>query len=109
MSTPEQDRLHYRRSPILIPVAHPVTVAWVPMQIAGLNVTFHVVVLIFANVFMKSVSPLPFLISLVVVHLILIVVCNREPHLWSIMQATGRSVRTTRNIIPKRKGIRLAP
>lgn len=109
MSGTEQDRLHYRRSPILLPVANPVTAAWVPVQIAGLNVAFHVVVLIFANVFSNSISPAPFFVSLGVVHIILIFVCNREPHLWTIMQATGRAIRSTRNIVTKKKGIRLVP
>lgn len=108
MSTQEQDRLYYRRSPILLAVANPVTIAWVPVPIAGLNLIFYVVLMIFANVFFEA-SPLPFFIMLFATHIALIFVCSREPHLWSIMQATGRSLRSSKNIVPKKNGIRLAP
>lgn len=107
----EQENLgkfYYRRSPILAPVANPVTVAWVSFPMAVLNVVAHVVLLIFASAF-ADVSPTPFFASLGACHIGLIFVCNKEPHLFSILRASGQAIRQTKNIAPVKKGIKLVP
>jgi len=73
-----------------------------------LNVVTNVLLLVFASAFV-DMSPTPFFVSLAACHIGLIFICNREPHLFSVLRAAGQAIRETKNVVPVKKGVKLVP
>jgi hypothetical protein len=82
---------------ILRAIANPPTLFWAPQLLAMVNMGMHAIFMIFGWGFFR-VSPLPFIVSLIVFHLILASMAQREPHLATLWQSWGRGTKKTTNL-----------
>ena len=96
------------REPILKAVAMPPRLFWAPMQVALINMTVHLA-LILIMIAVVDLNPLWLLTSLVGFHSILVSYGAREPHLSRMLMAWGKSGPNTSHSIYPNRGIKLAP
>ena len=96
------------REPILKAVAMPPRIFWAPMQVAIINMTVHLA-LILIMIAVVDLNPLWLLASLVSTHALLVSYGTREPHLSKMLMAWGKSGPNTSHSIYSSRGIKLAP
>jgi len=92
-------------SRILNAVAAPPKMLFVPVQAAGGNMVFHVTIMMLFQSIFTTINPLIFLLSAVIGHILLIIWGFKEPHMSTLIQARGKSMRRSKNLI-KPKGYR---
>lgn len=92
---------------ILTAVAYPPTMLFVPVELAGGNVAFNIILMVIGTVIL-DLSPLIWLFTAVAGHAILLVLSFREPHIVSMMRAIGTSKHQSRNIV-KSEGMKYVP
>ena len=93
--------------PILKSVAMPPRFLWAPQVPAILNMAVQMAIA-FITIGIFSINPLFNLISIVIVHLVLIAIGVREPHLSTMLQSQGPFARTYHSVY-KKPGRKLAP
>lgn len=82
-------------------VAMPPNVMFAPMVPAAANMGLWSLLMMFSQVvFAGTASPLLFIIGAIVSHIGLILWGFKEPHLSTVMQARGQSMRSTKNLKP---------
>ena len=95
------------REQILKAVAAPPKILWAPFLPVLLNIGVQFPFM-FAAIGTFDVNPLVFVCTIVIVHLIIIIWANKEPHISNMIQAFGQCYRITHNIY-KVKGKNFAP
>ena len=96
------------REPILKAVAMPPRIFLAPFVPAMLNMLIQgAIMFMFIGIF--SLNPLFFLTSIFIVHVFLIIVGTREPHMSHMLQAWGVSGPNTSHNIYKSRGVKIAP
>ena len=96
------------REPILKAVAMPPRIFWAPMQVAIINMTVHLAIILIMIAVM-DLNPLWFLASLIVTHSILVSYGAKEPHMSRMLMAWGKSGPNMTHSIYTNRGIKLAP
>jgi hypothetical protein len=82
---------------ILKAVANPPTIFWAPQLPAMVNMALHALLMIYGWG-LGNVSPLVFIVSNVLCHVIIAIQGAREPHLSSIIQAWAVNLKRTTNL-----------
>ena len=95
------------REIVLKAVANPPKILWGPFLPVLLNIGLQFP-LMFMAIGIFDINPLLFLVSILVVHIFIIGVGAKEPHLSTMLQAFGQTHKTTRNLY-KAKGMKFAP
>lgn len=95
------------REMILKAVANPPKILWGPFLPVLLNIGLQFPLMFMAIGAFKA-NPLFFLISILVVHLVIISLGVKEPHLSTMLQAFGQNYKPTANLY-KSKGMKFAP
>lgn len=95
------------REMILKAVANPPKILWGPFLPVLLNIGLQFPIM-FMAIGVLDMNPLFFLISILIVHLIVISLGLKEPHLSTMLQAYGQSYKPTNNLY-KSKGMKFAP
>lgn len=83
---------------ILKAVALPSTLFWAPQLPALANMALHSLLMIYGWAFAR-LSPLTFIISLLICHIFIAGQGAREPHLTTVLQAWAVSKKGTRNLV----------
>ncbi len=96
------------REPILKAVAMPPRIFLAPFVPAMLNLVIQgALMFIFLGIF--DVNPLVFLCTILFMHVVLIIIGTREPHMSHMMQAWGVSGPAASHNIYKSRGVKMAP
>ncbi|MBK1666943.1 hypothetical protein CKO28_02655 [Rhodovibrio sodomensis] len=95
------------KSPVLTAIAYPATLAFVPVQLVGMNISINVA-LMMISIVVLNLTPVIWLVSAIVGHLALMTWSFREPHLVSLGQAFGRTPGRSKNIVPS-SGVKYVP
>ena len=96
------------REQILKAVAMPPRIFLAPFVPAMLNLVIQAAIMfIFMGLF--EINPLVFLCTILSVHVFLIIVGTREPHMSHMLQAWGTSGPTSTHNIYRSKGTKMAP
>ena len=96
------------RAPILKAVAMPPRIFLAPFVPAMLNLVIQgALMFMFIGIF--NVNPLVFLTTMFLMHVFLIIMGTREPHMSHMLQAWGVSGPTVSHNIYKSKGVKMAP
>lgn len=97
----------FMRAAILKAVANPPKIIWAPVLPALINLGFQFPMM-FITIGVGDVNPLLFVISIVSVHVGIILLGNKEPHISRMIQAFGQTNRTSKNLY-KEKGNKFVP
>ncbi len=84
---------------ILKSVAQPPLLFYAPFLPAVLNITLQFVLMIFMFIITGSGKAVFLIITIVLVHMILILLGKKEPHLSSIITSLSQTPKRTKNII----------
>ncbi len=95
------------REMILKAVANPPKILWGPFLPVLLNIGLQFPIM-FMAIGMMDLNPLFFLFSILIVHLIIVSLGLKEPHLSTMLQAYGQTYKPTTNLY-KSKGMKFAP
>lgn len=95
------------REMVLKAVANPPKILWGPFLPVLLNIGLQFP-LMFMAIGIFDINPLLFLVSILVVHVFIIGLGAKEPHLSTMLQAFGQTHKTTHNLY-KAKGMKFAP
>ncbi len=87
------------REPILKAVAQPPQLFWAPMLPATANLAVQLPIT-FICIALFDLNPIVIASSTVIVHLGLVLLGMRDPHLSTMLQASGPHLRKTRNAFP---------
>ncbi len=88
-------------SPVFQAVAYPPTMIYIPVELAGANVGLNVAMMLVSMVTF-DITPLFWLITTIIGHVVLMFVCSREPHLVMLMRCIGGVKQRSRNLIGTR-------
>lgn len=92
---------------VLKAVANPPKILWGPFLPVLLNIGLQFP-LMFMAIGLFDINPLLFLVSIAVIHIFIISLGVKEPHLSTMLQAFGQTHKTTTNLY-KAKGMKFAP
>lgn len=95
------------REMVLKAVANPPKILWGPFLPVLLNIGLQFP-LMFMAIGVFNMNPLMFLVSIAVVHIFIVSLGVKEPHLSTMLQAYGQTHKTTSNLY-KAKGMKFAP
>ncbi len=95
------------REMILKAVANPPKILWGPFLPVLLNLGLQFPFM-FMAIGLFDMNPIFFLLSILIVHIIIISLGLKEPHLSTMLQAYGQTYRRTTNLY-KVKGTKFAP
>lgn len=95
------------REMVLKAVANPPKILWGPFLPVLLNIGLQFP-LMFMAIGIFDINPLLFLVSILIVHIVIIGLGTKEPHLSTMLQAFGQTHKATRNLY-KAKGMKFAP
>lgn len=95
------------KEPVLKAVAQPPKLFWAPFSPAMANVGLQLPMMMIL-VAAYDWSPMPFMISIAIAHVFVVMAGLREPHLATVLYAFGEYVRPLKTIYPVR-GKRYAP
>ncbi len=95
------------REMVLKAVANPPKILWGPFLPVLLNIGLQFP-LMFMAIGLFDINPLLFLVSIAVIHIFIISLGVKEPHLSTMLQAFGQTHKTTTNLY-KAKGMKFAP
>ena len=95
------------REPILKAVAMPMKVFWAPMSPAVANFIIQMVIWLLLSAAYEAVNVLIFAVTIVIVHVIIIILGKKEPHLSMILQSRGPFLAPSKNVYHS-KGNKLA-
>lgn len=93
---------------IMNAVAYPPTLLFAPVELAGINMAFNVGGMIIANASF-NVTPIIFLVTLVIGHVVSAFAYARDAHIVYIGQAIGRYPLRSRNLVPSEEGVKYVP
>lgn len=96
------------RSTILRGVAYPPTMLFVPFELTGMNVAFNITLMLICLVIF-DLTPIIWIISLVVTQVFLIVMASRDAHIVTVLRAIGSFKKTSKNIVPTDEGVKYVP
>lgn len=95
------------REMVLKAVANPPKILWGPFLPVLLNIGLQFP-LMFMAIGVFNMNPLMFLVSIAVVHIFIVSLGVKEPHLSTMLQAYGQTHKTTSNLY-RAKGMKFAP
>ena len=100
--------MHETRAKVLRIVASPKEFIWAPFELAIVNIVFALVtMLLMIGVF--DITPFFSLAPLIIGHAFLTIVGIREPHVATIIQATGKFGLKSRNLARTSAGRKYVP
>lgn len=73
-------------SPIFPSVAYPPTIFMVPMEVAMLNIVGNIIMML-VGVAVFNLNPIPFILTIVLVHVFLAIKTSKEPHMYNMIRA----------------------
>ena len=77
------------REPVLKAVAAPKRFLWAPFELGAANLSLQLTFMIMA-IGIFQINPFPFIPSLILGHLFLVIYSSKEPHLASLLKSYGR-------------------
>lgn len=77
------------KEPILRAVAMPPRLFWAPMAPAGANLGVQLPMALFVQAF-GAMNPLWFVVTIALVHIIIVILGVKEPHLSKMMESQGK-------------------
>ena len=86
------------REEILRAVAQPPKILWAPMVPSLINLGIQFPMMFIAMGISGAANPLFFVVSIITVHIILIGLGIKEPHLSTMLQAYGQTYKKTTNL-----------
>ena len=86
------------REPILKAVAMPMRVFWAPMYPAVINFIVQMTIWLILSGAFGSINVLPFMGSIVLVHIFIIICGVKEPHMSMILQSRGPFLMPSKNV-----------
>lgn len=95
------------REMVLKAVANPPKILWGPFLPVLLNIGLQFP-LMFMAIGVFDMNPLMFLVSIAVIHIFIVSLGVKEPHLSTMLQAFGQTHKATSNLY-KAKGMKFAP
>lgn len=95
------------RAAILKAVANPPKIIWAPVLPALLNLGFQFPMM-FITIGVGDINPLLFVFCIAGAHFLIIIMGNKEPHISRMIQAFGKTNKTSRNLY-KEKGNKFVP
>lgn len=95
------------REMVLKAVANPPKILWGPFLPVLLNIALQFP-LMFMAIGVFDMNPLLFLVSIAFVHIFIVSLGVKEPHLSTMLQAYGQTHKSTSNLY-KAKGMKFAP
>ena len=96
------DRIIKMREPILKAVAMPMRIFWAPMYPAVINFVLQMTIWLMLSGVYGSVNALPFMFTIVFVHVLIIICGVREPHMSMILQSRGPFLMPSKNVYRSR-------
>jgi hypothetical protein len=93
---------------VLRAVASPATIFWAPVLPAAINVAIHALLMIYGWALIGW-SPLRFIVTMLVVHMLIAGQGTRLPHMSNLIMCWARTLIPTRNLPRIRKIRRYAP
>lgn len=100
--------MHDQRMPIYQAVAQPKQFLWAPFEMAIVNIILSIAVMLLC-IAVLSITPFFSLIPLLIGHVFLIGAGARNPHLTTILQASGKYPPSRKNISPVSVGVKYVP
>jgi type IV secretory pathway VirB3-like protein len=89
---------------VLRAVANPPTIFWAPYLPAAINMGLHMLLMVYGWGLLR-LSPLTFIVTLLLVHIFIAAQGARQPHLSTMIICWSRNLLSTRNM-PRTKRVR---